>query len=386
MFFTVSVWSQQFVISCVRQATKFLLSCQKYFVFFTAGGNISKVIKYSVIVPTRNRAFQLRCCLSHLSELCFEKDSFEVLIIDNGSTDDTKETTSAFRAGIKNLRYIYCEYPGLVAARHKGFDEASGEILCYIDDDSFVSKNWLRGIDSAFSHRKVALVGGPCLPKYEVEPPSWLKELWNEISGGRCLASLSLLDFGKEVKSISPYYIYGCNFSIRKAMLAKIGGFHPDAFPKELINFRGDGETFVSRKLIELGCEAWYSPLAKIHHWVPKQKMTTDYFYNRAYIQGISDSFTQIRKQYGIETTNDKKKVNIGVKIFHKIIRVINAKLDWKCHKYADESEKIREIRKKMQESHEAGYRNHQEQVKKNPKLLEWILRENYLGENGRLP
>ena len=93
-----------------------------------------------------------------------------------------------------------------------------------------------------------------------------------------------------------------------------------------------------------------------------------------------------MRRQHGVENANDKKKVSIGRRIYRRIKRVIKAKLNWEHHKNTGEPEEVRQIRGKMRESYEAGYRYHQEAVKRDPKLLEWVLRENYLGENGKLP
>ena len=126
---------------------------------------------YSVIIPTLNQSAKLKQCLFHLSELSFDPDLFEVLVIDNGSTDDTKEISLSFHDKIKNLRYLFCESPGLMAARHMGCNMANGEILCYLDDDSLVTKNWLKGISESFADEDVAMVGGPCIPEYEVDPP-----------------------------------------------------------------------------------------------------------------------------------------------------------------------------------------------------------------------
>jgi glycosyltransferase involved in cell wall biosynthesis len=343
-------------------------------------------VKYSIIIPTHNRAEILQRCLQCICELENPDEDWEVLVLNNNSTDGTEEIVNSYRERLSNLRYFHATDPGLHVGRNLGCRIAQGNILCYIDDDSFVSKGWLKGIEKAFQNSEVVLAGGPCLPQYEIEPPAWLNNMWNIIEEGRTLGYLSLIDLGDKQRWISPYYVYGCNFSIRKDILDEIGGFHPDGMPKELLRYRGDGETFVSKMLIESGYRAVYSPSAKIHHLVPASRMTTDYFCHRAYIQGISGSFAQKREQYGVENATCKKKASIGRRIYRRIKRVIKAKLNWEHHKNTGEPEEVMQIRRKMQESYEAGYRYHQEEVKKDPKLLEWVLRENYLGENGKLP
>jgi len=368
------------------------------------GETIAELINYSIIVPTLNRATVLRRCLTHLAELAFEQDLYEVLVIDNGSTDDTKETTLAFGTKIKNLRYIYCEIPGLVAARHKGLEESRGEILCFIDDDSFASKGWLKGVADAFSGDDIFLVGGPCLPEYEIEPPGWLGHFWSETPWGGWLTSLSLLDFGLQTKAVHPVCVFGCNFNIKKNILLEIGGFHPDAYPREMIRYRGDGESHVCDELSAMGIMGLYWPAAKIRHFVPASRMTKEYFCHRGYVQGVSKSFAQIRKMHGlshdaVEGNNGLskgkrgkgKRTSVkGVDNRESLSRVknwLNYKLEL-CRKgtfnsaYAD----YLRIKYLVQKTQEDGVRFHRAEVRRDPKLLEWVLRENYLGVNGKIP
>ena len=341
---------------------------------------------YSVIIPTLNQSAKLKQCLFHLSELSFDPDLFEVLVVDNGSTDDTKEISLSFQSKIKKLRYLFCESPGLMAARHMGCDEANGEFLCYLDDDSLVTKNWLKGISESFADEVVAMVGGPCIPEYETEPPYWMEYFWSETEHGKINTVLSLVDFGDQKLFIPPGSVYGCNFSIRKKIFLEFGGTNPDYLPEKYRQFQGDGESGLAAKISRSGLKAVYNPRVKIHHLIPQSRLTVEYFCWRRYFNGIHASYGTLRRQHGVENAIDKKKVSIGRKIYRRIKRVIKAKLNWEHHKNTGEPEEVRQIREKMRESYEAGYRYHQEEVKKDPKLLEWVLRENYLGENGKLP
>ena len=341
---------------------------------------------YSVIIPTLNQSAKLKQCLFHLSELSFDPDLFEVLVIDNGSTDDTKDVSLSFRGKIKNLRYLFCESLGLMAARHMGCDEAKGEILCYLDDDSLVIKDWLKGISESFADEDVAMVGGPCIPEYEIKPPYWVEYFWDETEYGKTNTVLSLVDFGNQKLFISPSFVYGCNYSIRKKIFLGFGGTNPDYFPEKYNQFIGDGESGLAARIGRSGRKAVYDPRVKIRHLIPESRLTMEYFCWKRYYNGIHASYSTLRRQHGVENANDKKKVSIGRRIYRRIKRVIKAKLNWEHHKNTNEPEEIGQIRRKMQESYEAGYRYHQEEVKKDFKLLEWVLRENYLGENGKLP
>src|SRR5262249_31079384 len=155
-----------------------------------------------------------------------------------------------FKETFNRLRYVYDASPGLHVGRHHGFREAEGDILVFIDDDIEAFPTLLSSIEEAFEDNEVALVGGKCLPKYDGRVPEWLSAMWVPNSRGeRSFGYLSLIDLGEVPKRVDPLLVFGCNFSIRRAVLTEAGGFHPDGFPEQLTRFRGDGETYVSRYL-----------------------------------------------------------------------------------------------------------------------------------------
>ena len=352
-------------------------------------------IKYSVIVPTRNRADILERCLLCLSELNPPLQGWEVLVVDNGSTDSTKDVVERFVGKITNLQYYFESRPGLMMGRHLGCETARGDILCYIDDDSFVDKQWLAGIEKAFSDPKVVLVGGPNIPEYEVKPPLWMDGFWRKIEYGVLNGWLSLVNFGNQEIKISPRFVYGCNFNIRKNIFIELGGSHPDCIPKSLQRFQGDGETGLSDKLISLGYSALYSPEVKVNHFIQASRLTLEYFCERAYYQGVSDSFTQIRREHRIDCMRDAvipneranllwiNKIKKGYqllseRIYHSLIlmklKIMNHQKDYL---------KIRTVADK---SYEEGKAFHRKEVESDPALLEYVLRENFMGKNGEMP
>ena len=344
---------------------------------------------YSIIIPTLNQSSKLNKCLFHLSELSFDPDLFEVLIVDNGSTDNTKEVSQSFSKNIQNLYYHFCLDPGLMAARHMGCDKAQGDILCFIDDDSLVDKDWLQGIADAFSDKDVALVGGPCIPEYEIVPPYWAEYFWHSTEYGKANGLLSLIDFGSERIDINPGYVFGCNYSIRKRIFLELGGTHPDYLPGKYKFFQGDGEGGLSGKIYASGYKTIYDPRVKIRHLIPRSRLTVEYFCWRRYFNGIHTSYSTIRKEHGL----DVKEIALGrsfgrrTSFLRKVAGLVKRRLKTvKGVIIPSEPKQVRKIRKKISESFEEGFRFHQEAVKKDPKLLEWVLRKNYLGEKGRLP
>jgi glycosyltransferase involved in cell wall biosynthesis len=344
------------------------------------------MIEYSIIIPTYNRSDILKKCLQNICNLKKPSKNHEVLVIDNGSTDNTEETIQSFQNKIKNLRYFFDKTPGLHVGRHLGVREAKGNILCYLDDDSFVTKNWLVGIEKAFQKNDVVLAGGPDIPCYEQKSPGWLKYFWTETGFGKNLSELSLLDFGKKEKYIPTSFVYGCNFIIRKQTLIEFGGFHPDSVPRDLLRFRGDGETGLSANLNKAGIKAYYSPEIKIYHLVSKSRMTREYFEYRHYAQGISESFTRFRLENGIYSSSDFDFLagfEIKNSCKESFLKEITGKFNDKIKKlrlkfdfnYKEYNKIIRFSKIKFNE----GKQFHKNEVEKDSELLNYVLKKDYM-------
>ena len=313
----------------------------------------------SIIIPTRNRSNFLSQALTSIVGQTFDQRDFEIIVVDNGSKDMTRSVSGDFSKCFKNFNYFYEDTPGLHAGRHAGLKGSRGEIIVFADDDIKAFPTWLEGIAEAFQNNGVMLAGGKNLPLFESEPPAWLKKLWEKgYAEGRILGFLSLLDLGDAIKTISPYHVFGCNYSIRKEALVEAGGFHPDAMPPELVRYRGDGETYVSKFIFLNGYRTLYHPKASVYHWVSEERMIPSYFCKRAYMQGISDSYTKIR--------DDEAKFQWDT-IFRILIKRL-PQIFWG------------KLEAKIQISYIKGYMFHQREVRRDPVLRDWVLRKNYFG------
>jgi glycosyltransferase involved in cell wall biosynthesis len=309
----------------------------------------------SVIVPTRNRAGLLHGALCSLKAQTYPPGQFEVIVVDNGSTDNTREVCETCRADLQNFRYVYDPRPGLLVGRHAGLKAADADILTFADDDVEAFPNWLEGVAEAFENDDVVLVGGKSLPKFQKEPPPWIQRLWGKKRGGvRVVFYLSILDMGDEAQEASPYYVFGCNFSIRKSTLIEAGGFHPDAMPPEMVRYRGDGETSVCRFITDHGLKALYHPRASVSHSVPAERMTLDYFCRRAWLQGISDSYTSIRDG------------RTRLLSYYREMNIVGKRLLSRKPASTFLSHQLR------------GFLYHQRQVKNDPALYDWVMKSDY--------
>lgn len=324
----------------------------------------------SVIIPTRNRAELLRPALESLTQQTLPADAFEVLVIDNGSTDTTAQAVTHYGQRVPNLRYFFEPEPGLHVGRHKGMLEAKGDILVFADDDIEAFPSWLASIQEAFSAPDVAMVGGNNLPMFLAPPPTWLLAMWQkpEVAGIKSIWALSVIEFPSVQREISPMHIWGCNFAIRKAVLLAAGGFHPDGMPKELIRFRGDGETHVSQFVAQTGMKCVFHPGATVHHKVTPERMTFAYFRQRGFSQGISDSFTALRRAGNL---NHSATARAG--FLRRAARWLRRKIS--------ELRRPRDVRHallQMEQGHAEGYAYHQNTYRNDAAVRNWVHQSKY--------
>lgn len=320
------------------------------------------MVKISVIIPTRNRAKYLQSTLDSIVKQKINNDLCEVIVIDNGSTDNTSAIIESFKPLFNNFKHIYSEIPGLHVGRHTGLKASSSELLVFVDDDIEAFPNWLNCIIDSFNDPSVAMVGGKVLPLYEETPPDFICEMWNrEFKGGHLLGFLSILDFGNEIKEIDPHFVFGCNFAIRKSVLLSSGGFHPDGVPQEYIKYRGDGETYVSDYIVKNNLKTIYNPDASVYHKVPKERLTLNYFKKRAFNQGVSDSYTTVR------STGGRKSV---------LIKNIAKKSIYALYNYLFQKKKISG---QLNLASLKGFLFHHYHCFTDKDLLCYVLRENYL-------
>jgi glycosyltransferase involved in cell wall biosynthesis len=323
-------------------------------------------MQISVLIPTRNRREALRETLASLRGIDHQPGDHEIIVIDNGSTDGTAEMVQDEMRSRPNLRCVHEPMPGLLSGRHRGAQEAQGEICAYLDDDVWVARGWLASLKEAFGNPAVALVGGPSSPRFEQPPPAWLNDFYAEDERGRYCGWLSLVDCGSEIKVTDPCLIWGLNYAIRRAVLFELGGFHPDNIPKALQRYQGDGETGLSLRAKSAGVTALYHPGVAVEHLIPPSRLGTAYFEDRGFYQGVCNSYTQLRVDRAVR--DEKSPRPSPVAWVRQMLRdvVRGTPTDAEA------------MRRRASASYDAGYRFHQDEVRRDPQLLAWVLRDNY--------
>lgn len=335
----------------------------------------------SVIIPTRNRSCSLDETLHSLEQQTLSQDLFEIIVVDNGSTDKTQDIINKYKDHFTHYKYIYDDEPGLHIGRHDGLKASKGEVLVYADDDIIAFPTWLEGIYESFCDPDVVLVGGKNVPYFQSDPPQWITEAWETPSCkyGKCLPLLSIIDFGQEIREINAGYIYGCNFSVRKWIILEAGGFHPDGMPWELVQFRGDGETYISSFIHRNGLKAIYNPKASVYHVIPSSRLTEQYARKWGYCMGISISYSELRNQ--IPRIIPNANISIFKRIKHITRKLVGERITkrifYKKKQQAQYSSSKLDIL--ISEGMQKGKEFHLSKYTESVELQNWVHRKYYL-------
>ena len=180
----------------------------------------------SIVIPTRNRARYLEVALASLAAQEFDA-GYEVLVVDDGSTDDTA-------AVVERARHRYLGQSramGLNAARNAGVSASAAPVIAFLDDDVFAPAHWLRAVrDGAVNHPEFEAFGGPIRARFEGRSPS---------SCGRERPPITTLDLGPQDREAD--LVWGANMAIRRTAFELVGPFD------ESIANHGDEEEWLLR-------------------------------------------------------------------------------------------------------------------------------------------
>ena len=316
----------------------------------------------SVIVPTRNRCESLRNTIDSLQQLNFPNDHYEIIVINKKSIDDTRRVIEECNQhGKKEIIYYEQLQDGVHKARHIGAQMAKGDILAYIDDDAICDPDWLSELTRPYTDSKVGCVGGKILPRFETKEPAWAQYY---------PGFLSILDRGSEITKVNDADIWGCNLSIRKTVLYDVGGFNPGGTPASLMRYLGDEEVGLLNKVIKKGYDVVYTPFAVVIHVIPHDRVTIDYFKQRAFVQGVCDSYTEIRNNGGI-VRDESGLIDSTKSAFGRW---------WAyCIAVATGRGRLAMYSAIERNCREKGARYHKTEVANDEKLLEYVLQPDYL-------
>lgn len=238
-------------------------------------------MRFTVAICTWNRAALLSRVLERLARVQQPPGGWELLVVNNNSTDDTGRVLEAF-AGRLPLRRAFEPEQGLSHARNRAVREAGGDYVVWTDDDALVDEGWLAAYARAVErHPEAAVFGGPVRPRFEGTPPGWLSSAWPEIG-----AAFAARDLGAEPFALDPdgELPYGANYVIR----AREQRLHPydPALGRRLGGGGVGEETAVIRAILAAGGSGRWVPDAPVEHWIPKERQTLGYLRGYYALQG----------------------------------------------------------------------------------------------------
>ncbi|NDP46983.1 MAG: glycosyltransferase [Sulfuriferula multivorans] len=225
----------------------------------------------SIIVCTYNRAESLRETIDALrAQHADPSRSWEVIVVDNNSTDHTREVVEEARAGWPRLRYEFEDKQGLSHARNHGISSASGSVLLFTDDDVLPEPEWLEITLAGLDEFQADACGGYIAPIWEAPPPAWLTERFYGFLAVRT-------DHSDNHMITEPSQApFGANMAFRNTVFDRVGGF--DIRRGRQGNVLAGGEDIeLFERILTAGLRAVFLGQSRVHHKVEAYRCTKRY-------------------------------------------------------------------------------------------------------------
>jgi len=204
----------------------------------------------SVVVPTRDRAGLLSDCLGSLLNQEFPVERYEIIVVDDGSQDETRRVVARIHDTLvlPTLKYVKAAVTGLNAARNAGIREALGDAIMFVDDDVLAPPSWLSAmVDGFLRHPEASDFGGPTRVRLEGKGPSF------------CAVDRLDGEFYLGDAEVNVRGVIGANMGIRRRAIQAVGLFD------ESLSGSGD-ETEWELRLVKAGGQIVYLPKAWLWH------------------------------------------------------------------------------------------------------------------------
>lgn len=245
----------------------------------------------SVIICTYNRDKYIYNVLKSLAENTLSKEQYEIVLIDNNCTDNTKNECKRFVQDFPNVIFRYFEEKnqGLSYARNRGIKESQGDILVYVDDDAVVNNEYLQTYSNFFNqYVDIDAAGGAIIPRYETSEPDWMSHYTKVLITCYKYHGDIIREFPKND------FPSGGNAAYRASVFEKVGLFNVELGRKG-DSLVGAEEKDIFDKMTTLGMRFFYLPNAILYHLIPEKKLTKDYFDRLTYSIGKSERMRTLK-------------------------------------------------------------------------------------------
>lgn len=236
------------------------------------------MIQLEILIATYNRDWLLGRTLASISAARRPAGlGLSVLVVDNNSTDRTRDTVEQFAASAPfAVRYLFEPNQGKSYALNTGVAASSADLLGMIDDDEELAPDWLEVVERAFSADPgLEFIGGPTRGRWERDLPDWLPDVSPAILG--------ILNPGDEPAAYSrdfPAVLPGGNSVIRRDAINRTRGYHT--------GLRRAQDVDMYLQLLDVGARGEYRPDLVILHYIPAERLTRGYFRRWAFSHGRS--------------------------------------------------------------------------------------------------
>ena len=264
--------------------------------------SIRNAPRFSIILCTYNRRNLVLSTLASLRRQTLAFDQFEVIVVDNGSSDGTLDAVRSYVGADQHEQkklveslHVQCLFEpqnGLAYARNTGLLAASGEIAVFLDDDALAAPHFLERLSNAYDRTGAVAIGGRVELRWEAPRPHWLSDELLELLGYFAPATTQT-----EVRTFA-----STNFSVKIEALRAIGYFSP--FISKRLEMPASIEVHeLCNRLRQASYILWYEPEAVVEHRVLSARLTRPFFVGRAYWQGRSEILMQYADPKPYETT-----------------------------------------------------------------------------------
>ncbi|MGE5814184.1 MAG: glycosyltransferase, partial [Acidobacteriota bacterium] len=243
----------------------------------------------TILICTRNRDRLLGETLDSIAQaLVPPLWKCEVLVVDNGSTDNTRAVVSKRVPDYPlSLRYLYEPTPGKSTALNSGIAATNSTVLACADDDVRVVTDWLKaGCEPLLdSSAQIAYTGGPVRPIWERPCPDWFPREPSDLWG-----TIAILDYGKRpfVFEEQRKVPLGANIAFRRDMIERLGGFIPALGRSTTRTLLGQELPELLRRAAAAGIRGLYVPEMEVFHHIPAARLTAAYYRRWWFGKGVS--------------------------------------------------------------------------------------------------
>lgn len=280
----------------------------------------------SVIICTYNRAKLLRDAIESICAQTLDPAEFELIVVDNNSTDDTRFVVESFHAPFA-LRYVFEPKQGLSHARNCGWQAAQGKYVGYLDDDAKAPLHWLALAAQIIEEYQPAIFGGPIKEYFNSSRPSWFHE--------RFLGD-SMVTFTRPGPLELDKWLFGGNLFLRHDVIAELGGFSTSLGMSGKKVFYGEETLIIIKTRTLLPDELVYAhPDLYIHHLIRPEKTKRSWMIRSAFSRGRSIArLSQLLNEDSFSSNTLRSFVKIIIESTIVLIKIMISPYLWKRSKY----------------------------------------------------